>query len=255
MGKIICVANQKGGVGKTTTAVNLGASIALMKKSTLVVDMDPQGNTTSGLGINKEKLNKTVYHTLISLSPMEDVILSTAVDNLFIAPANAELIGAEMELFSMQNREKRLKYSLSVISHLYTYILIDCPPSLGLLTLNAMAAAHSILVPIQCEYYAMEGVGQLLNTISRVRHYLNPSLKIEGFLLTMFDARNKLSHQVASEIIKYFKTEVFNTVIPRNVRLSEAPSFGQPVLLYDSASKGCQSYLHLAKEIINNGGV
>ncbi len=255
MGKIICVANQKGGVGKTTTAINLGASIASFKWSTLLVDMDPQGNTTSGLGVNKYDLQKTVYHTLISFCPIEDVILTTSLDNLFIAPSNADLIGAEMELLGTDSREQRLKSSLSTILHRYAYILIDCPPSLGLLTLNALTAAHSILIPIQCEFYAMEGVGQLLKTISRVRQFLNPSLKIEGFLLTMFDTRNNISHQVANEICNYFNKEVFNTIIPRNVRLSEAPSFGQPILLYDFASKGSQSYLSLAREIINNGGL
>jgi len=254
MGKIICVANQKGGVGKTTTAVNLGASIASFKRSTLVVDMDPQGNTTSGLGIDRHDLQKTVYHALISFCPMEDVILATASDYLSVAPSNADLIGAEMELMDTDSREQHLKSSLSTVLNRYSYILIDCPPSLGLLTLNALTAAHSILIPIQCEFYAMEGVGQLLKTISRVRQSLNPSLTIEGFLLTMFDARNKLSHQVANEIYNYFKEEVFHTIIPRNVRLSEAPSFGQPILLYDFTSKGCQSYLSLAREIINNGG-
>jgi len=254
MNKIICVANQKGGVGKTTTAVNLGASLASLDKSTLVVDMDPQGNTTSGLGFDKDALEKTVYHSLISVCTIDEVILSTRVRNLYLAPANAELIGAEMELLDTDNKERKLKYLLTSVSQRYACVLIDCPPSLGLLTLNALTAAHSILIPIQCEYYAMEGVGQLLKTISRIRRFLNPSLKIEGLLLTMFDSRNRLSHQVASEITKYFKDDVFQTVIPRNVRLSEAPSFGLPALLYDSMSRGSQSYMSLAREIITNGG-
>lgn len=250
MGKIISIANQKGGVGKTTTAVNLSASLAVAEKKVLLIDFDPQGNATSGLGVEKEKVGFTVYHALIGKIKAEDVIRHTVVPYLQLMPSNADLIGAEIELVDVGGREFRLKEAIKDIVSRYEYVFIDCPPSLGLLTVNALVASDSVIIPLQCEYYALEGIGQLLKTVRMIRQALNPSLSIEGILLTMFDSRTSISHQVEREVREHFNTKVFKTIIPRNVRLSEAPSFGKPVLLYDIKSKGAYSYLQLAREFL-----
>jgi len=250
MGKIITVANQKGGVAKTTTTVNLGACLALLGKKTLVVDIDPQGNATSGLGINKINISRCIYDCLINGMSVSSLVQPTEINGLYIVPATIQLAGAEVELVSAISRETKLKKALMTVKDEYEYIIIDCPPSLGLLTLNAMTAAHKILIPIQCEYYALEGLGQLMNTIALVKKHLNPQLDIEGAVLTMFDARTNLSIQVVDEVKAYFKSKVFNSIIPRNVRLSEAPSYGMPIILYDPKSKGAEQYLELAKEVI-----
>lgn len=250
MAQIIAVANQKGGVGKTTTAINLGAALAKLDKKILLIDIDPQGNATSGLGLSKKEIKKCIYNILVDELDMKDVVLSTKWPNLDIVPASIQLAGAEIELVSMVSREEKLKKALIPVKEDYDYVLIDCPPSLGLLTLNALNASHGILIPIQCEYYALEGLGQLMNTISLVRKHLNENLRIEGVVLTMYDIRTNLSEQVAEEVRNYFKQYVYNTVIPRNVRLSEAPSYGQHILEYDPKSKGAELYLTLAGEVI-----
>jgi len=250
MGKIIAVANQKGGVGKTTTAINLGASLAALGNKVLLVDADPQGNTTSGIGINKGEVEYCVYDVIINEVPPEKAILPTKEENLWIMPATIQLAGAEIELVPVMSREVRLKNALSAIEDQYDYILIDCPPSLGILTVNALTASNSVLIPIQCEYYALEGVSQLLNTIRLVQKHLNPDLEIEGVLMTMFDARTNLGIQVVQEVKKYFRDKVYQTIIPRNVRLSEAPSHGMSILEYDSRSKGAEMYRELAKEVM-----
>lgn len=251
MAQIIAVANQKGGVGKTTTAINLSAALARLKKKVLVVDIDPQGNATSGLGLPKEEIKHCIYNVLVDGLPLEEIIVKSQWKNLDVVPASIELAGAEIELVAMVSREDKLKKALAGQVDIYDYILIDCPPSLGLLTLNALNAAQSILIPIQCEYYALEGLGQLMNTISLVRKHLNENLQLEGVLLTMYDTRTKLSEQVAEEVRKYFKQYVYQTVIPRNVRLSEAPSYGQHILEYDPKSKGAKLYMTLAAEVLN----
>lgn len=248
--KIICVANQKGGVGKTTTAVNLAASLAVAERKTLLVDMDPQGNAGSGVGIEREKLRDSVYDTLINSADAASIVMKTALPYLDILPSTTDLAGAELELVAAAGREKRLKQALEPLVGCYDYILIDCPPSLGLLTINAMSAADSVLIPLQCEYYAMEGLSQILNTIRLVKKGLNPEIAIEGILLTMYDSRVNLSRQVSDEIRSHFSGSTFKTIIPRNIRLSEAPSHGKPVLLYDVTSRGAICYLDLAKEII-----
>lgn len=250
MSKVIAVFNQKGGVGKTTTNVNLSACIAVRGKKVLVVDIDPQGNTTSGLGIDKKELRKTIYDVLIGEEKAEDVIIQTAVENLSIIPSSVQLAGAEIELTGFEEREKMLKKALEGIRDEYQYVFIDCPPSLGLLTINALTAADSVLIPIQCEYYALEGVGQLMNTIWLVQRGLNPDLKVEGVVLSMFDGRTNLSIQVVDEVKRYFKGMVYTTIIPRNVRLAEAPSYGVPILMYDPKSKGAEAYEELADEFI-----
>jgi chromosome partitioning protein len=254
MTDIICIANQKGGVGKTTTAINLSAAFAVSEKKTLLVDCDPQGNATSGLGIDKNRIDSSLYHGMIGEVDANNLILDSEIDTLKIIPSRVELIGFEVEMMSNPNRETVLKDLLSRVKDLFDYIIIDCPPSLSLLTINALTAADFILIPLQCEFYALEGLGQLLQTIKRIKHNLNPKLKIAGILLTMFDKRTNLSHQVAEDAEKYFKYLVFKTMIPRNVRLGEAPSYGKPILLYDATSPGAQSYFSLAKEILHNFG-
>jgi len=255
MARVICIANQKGGVGKTTTAVNLSASIAVAEKKVLLIDIDPQGNSTSGVGLSKETSNGTIYHALLRGSGLKEMIQKTALTYLDVIISNTDLIGAEVELIQEKDRERKLDRLIKEVEADYDYIFIDCPPSLGLLTINSLTAAHSVIVPLQCEYYAMEGLGQLLKTIRLIKQSFNPKLEIEGILLTMFDGRNSLSHQVAHEVKRHFKDKVFKTIIPRNVRLSEAPSYGKPVLLYDIHSKGAESYLNLAREIMADGKI
>jgi chromosome partitioning protein len=254
MAKIICIANQKGGVGKTTTAVNLASSLAVAERRTLLVDMDPQGNAGSGVGIDKGSLRQSIYDVLINEEDPQRAVVPTAIPFLSVLPATTDLAGAELELVSVIGRELRLREAIAPLSDAYDYIIIDSPPSLGLLTVNAMTAAHSVLIPLQCEFYAMEGLSHILKTIRLVQKALNPVLVIEGILLTMYDGRNNLSRQVSEEIRAHFPNETFEAVIPRNVRLSEAPSHGKPIILYDIASRGATSYLELAKEIIQREG-
>jgi chromosome partitioning protein len=252
MAEIIAIANQKGGVGKTTTAINLSAALAKLEAKVLLIDIDPQGNATSGLGLSKKDIKKCIYNALVDEMQVKDIIIQTRWANLNVLPASIQLAGAEIELVSMVSREYKLKKALSPVAASYDYIIIDCPPSLGLLTLNALNAANGILIPIQCEYYALEGLGQLMNTISLVRKHLNEELRIEGVVLTMYDIRTNLSEQVADEVRNYFKQYVYKTVIPRNVRLSEAPSYGQHIIEYDPKSKGAELYLALAGEVLNS---
>lgn len=251
MGKIITIANQKGGVGKTTTAINLSACLAVAEKKTLLVDVDPQANATGGLGFEKSAQEKTIYEVLLQEVDISEVILKTEISYLDLVPAETRLVGAELELISAIGREKRLKEALEKIRPNYDFILIDTPPSLGILTLNTLTAADSILIPIQCEYYALEGLGQLLKTIELVKQHLNPGLEVEGVLLTMFDSRLNLSKQIAAEVKKVFENKIYSTVVSRNVRLSEAPSFGKPIILYDVMSSGAENYINLAKEVLN----
>ena len=252
MARTIAIANQKGGVGKTTTAVNLCACLAALKKKVLLVDCDPQGNATSGFGINKSELEATVYDVLINNKDIHEAIKATEY-KVDLLPSNIELAGAEIELVAAISRETRLKKALSPVLEEYDFIFIDCPPSLGLLTLNSLAAADSVLMPIQCEFYALEGVSQLMNTIQLIQNNLNPDLKIEGVLMTMYDARTNLSMQVVHEVRKNFADAVYKAMIPRNVRLSEAPSYGEPIIVYDGKSKGAEEYMNLAKEVIKRG--
>jgi chromosome partitioning protein len=253
MARIIAVANQKGGVGKTTTAVNLAAVLAASNYSVLLVDADPQGNATSGVGIQRGSFRKSIYRSIVLGEPVADAILQTETNGLMVLPANKDLAGAEVELVDMDNRESRLREALAPITQDYEFIIIDCPPSLGLLTLNALTAAKALLVPIQCEYYALEGVTELFDTLARIRRLHNPSLTIEGLLLTMFDERTNLSAAVASDLRDFYGQQVFATMIPRNVRLAEAPSYGKPITLYDGHSKGAEAYFQLGKEIIAHG--
>jgi chromosome partitioning protein len=252
LGRIIAIANQKGGVGKTTTSVNLSACLAHVGKKVLLIDTDPQGNATSGVGVNKGDVQKCIYDILIDDVDFHEVILTTKVENLDIIPATISLAGAEIELVSTISREVRMKHAIQGVKERYDYIIIDCPPSLGLLTINALTASDSILIPVQCEYYALEGLSQLLSTIRLVQKHLNEHLTIDGVLLTMFDARTNLGIQVIEEVKKYFQDKVYRTIIPRNVRLSEAPSHGEPIIVYDSKSRGAEVYLELAKEVVHN---
>lgn len=250
MTHIICIANQKGGVGKTTTAVNLSAALAASEKQTLLVDCDPQANATSGVGLEKSLITKTLYQGLLGNTDARDLIESSGIDSLKVIPSNVELIGFEVEMMPNPDREKALNNLLADIKSSFEYIIIDCPPSLSLLTVNALTAADSLLIPLQCEFYALEGLGQLIQTVKRIKSGLNPKLSIHGILLTMFDKRTNLSYQVAEDAEKYFKDLVYKTVIPRNIRLSEAPSFGKPIMLYDATSVGAESYFNLAKEVM-----
>jgi chromosome partitioning protein len=250
MGKTIAIANQKGGVAKTTTAVNLSAWLSLMGQKVLLIDIDPQGNATTGVGIDKETLEYCIYDVMINNRPVKDVVIPSTVENLDLVPATIDLAGAEIELVAVDEREQVLKKALVEIKDNYDYIFIDCPPSLGLLTLNALTAADSLLIPIQCEFYALEGLGQLLNTFRMVQQNLNSNLELEGVLLTMFDGRTNLSIQVVDEVKKYFKGKVYRSIVPRNIRLSEAPSHGKPVMVYDRRSRGSEVYHELAKEVL-----
>ncbi|MGA6927414.1 MAG: AAA family ATPase [Desulfosarcina sp.] len=250
MAQIICIANQKGGVGKTTTAVNLSAALAVSERRTLLVDCDPQGNATTGVGLDKSSLTRTLYHGMIGDASAHTVIVDSQIETLKVMPSRVELIGFDVEMMDRSHREHALRRLLRPVAGDFDYIIIDCPPSLSLLTVNAMAAADALLIPLQCEFYALEGLSQLVQTFQRIKRGLNPGLKIAGILLTMFDRRTNLSHQVAEDAEAHFKNLVFKTTIPRNVRLGEAPSYGQPILLYDAASPGAMSYFSLAKEIM-----
>jgi chromosome partitioning protein len=250
--RIIAIANQKGGVGKTTTAINLGAALASQGMSTLVVDFDPQANTTAGMGYQRDPTRRSVYYGLLNDIPLDDLALKTSIDRLFLVPSEKNLVGATLELADRADREQLLRKKLDLIRPKYNFILLDCPPALDLLTLNALVAADSVLIPVQCEYFALEGVSELLDTLIRIRRSHNPKLAVEGILLTMFDDRTNLSHQVREDLKDFFGDQVFDTLIPRNVRLAEAPSHGQPILLYDPTCRGAESYLQLAKEIIDH---
>ena len=250
MGKIISLANQKGGVGKTTTTINLAASLAVLEKKVLIIDADPQANTTSGIGFDVKNIQSSIYECIVEGTDTEKVILKTEIENLDIIPSHIDLVGAEIEILNLPNREKVLKNAIEKLKNIYDFIFIDCSPSLGLITVNALTASDSVIIPVQCEYFALEGLGKLLNTIKIIQNRLNPTLEIEGFLLTMYDSRLNLSNQVYEEVKHHFQDMVFETVIQRNVKLSEAPSYGKPVVLYDASSKGAVSHMNLAREIL-----
>lgn len=255
MGKIIAIANQKGGVGKTTTAMNLAASLAVLEFKTLVIDADPQANTTSGLGQDPKSIQTSIYECMVDGNSVEDIIIHTEIDYLDLVPSHIDLVGAEVEMINMDNREEKMKEVISGLRDRYDFIIIDCSPSLGLITINALTAANSVIIPVQCEYFALEGLGKLLNTIKIIQTRLNPDLEIEGILLTMYDVRLRLSNQVVEEVRIHFKNMVFETIIPRNVRLGEAPSFGLPAIAFDAEGKGAIAYLNLANEIAEKNGL
>lgn len=255
MGKIIAIANQKGGVGKTTTAMNLAASLAVLEFKTLLIDADPQANTTSGLGLDPKSIATSIYECMVDGIEVKEIIQTTAIEHLDLVPSHIDLVGAEVEMINMENREGKMKDVVSGLKDLYDFIVIDCSPSLGLITINALTAADSVIIPVQCEYFALEGLGKLLNTIKIIQTRLNPELEIEGILLTMYDLRLRLSNQVVEEVRLHFKDMVFETIIPRNVRLSEAPSFGMPAIAFDADGKGSLAYLNLAGEIAEKNGL
>jgi len=250
MAKIISVCNQKGGVGKTSTAISLSSALALEGHKTLLIDLDPQGNATSGVGIDKSKIEKSIYHVIIQSVPISEVIIKTAIENFFIAPANQHLSGTEVELVSEWGREGKLKKGISSLEASFEYVIVDCPPSFGLLTINALTASHSIVIPIQCEYYALEGLGQLVKTVNLVRENLNPGLEIQGILMTMADFRTNLTQEVVNEVRRHFGEKVYKTIIPRNIRISEAPGFGKPIFIYDRESEGAKKYKEFAHEFL-----
>jgi chromosome partitioning protein len=254
MGKIIAIANQKGGVGKTTTTINLAASLAVLEKKVLMIDADPQANATSGSGFDVKNIKTSIYECLIDEVNPNDIILNSEIEGLDLLPSHIDLVGAEIEMLNMPNRERMLKAVIDKIEKKYDYILIDCSPSLGLITVNSLTAANSIMIPVQCEYFALEGLGKLLNTIKIIQSRLNPDLEIEGFVLTMYDSRLRLSNQVVEEVRRHFQQMVFDTIIQRNVKISEAPSFGKPVIMYDAESKGSLNYLNLARELLQKNG-
>ncbi|GAB3340096.1 AAA family ATPase [Marivirga atlantica] len=255
MGKVIAIANQKGGVGKTTSAINLAASLAALEYKTLIVDADPQANSTSGIGFNPKEIESSIYECMVDEVDAQDIIIETELDYLHILPSHINLVGAEVEMVNIDDRESRMRTALKKVRKKYDFIIIDCSPSLGLITINALTAADSVIIPVQCEYFALEGLGKLLNTIKIIQTRLNTKLEIEGILLTMYDVRLNLSNQVVDEVKQHFNKMVFSTLIPRNIKLSESPSFGLPAIVHDAESKGAISYLNLAKEIINNNGL
>ncbi len=254
MGKIIAIANQKGGVGKTTSAINLAASLAALEYKTLVVDADPQANSTSGLGFNPKEIENSVYECMVDGVDVRESVVTTDIDYLYLLPSHIDLVGAEVEMVSLENREEKMRHVLRPIKDDYEFVIVDCSPSLGLITINALTAADSVIIPVQCEYYALEGLGKLLNTIKIIQSRLNKRLEIEGILLTMYDVRLRLSNQVVEEVTSHFQQMVFDTLIPRNIKLSESPSFGLPVIAHDAESKGAISYLNLAKEVLVRNG-